>query len=237
VKRLATVVAAVLVLQSTAHAEPAIVGLLDLRGYGVTDVVLAKFGESVEEGLSGSHDFQAASRDRMQEMLQQSSWSPACTVGPCLSEVHTQTGADYVVTAGLTGSGESYRFTLTLVATSTGDVAQQISQSCPACTVEDLGSAATLATIELINGVDTAAPKRPHTVPIAEVKRIEANAKKHAHTLRSTSVLTLGVALVTGALGGYFVHKGRTDVGYPLLGATAGLATSGVVMLGLSFRF
>ena len=227
----------VVVYTSTAGADPAVVGLLDLRGTGVDDVVLQKFGEAVEDGLEGSNGFTSAPRDRMEQMLQNSTWSPACTVGPCLAEVRAQTGADYVVTAGVTGSGESYRFTITLVGTKTGDVVRQISQSCPACTVEDLASATTLATIELINGVDSAAPVRPTTVPIAQLDAAEHRAARHAPMLRRTAVLVLGVALLTGALGGYFLSKDRTDVGYPLFGTTAGLAASGVVMLGLSFRF
>jgi len=235
--RTAIVALLVVVTTTTASADPAVVGLLDLRGTGVDEVVLQKFGDSVEDGLEGAKDFQAAPRDRMQQMLQSSSWSPACTVGPCLSEVAAQTGADYVVTAGVTGSGDSYRFTITLVATKNGDVVRQISQSCPACTVEDLSSATTLATIELINGVDSAAPVRPTTVPIAQLEAAQQRAAHHASTLRRTAVLVVGVALLTGALGGYFVSKDRSDVGYPLLGTTAGLAASGVVMLGLSFRF
>ena len=51
------------------------------------------------------------------------------------------------------------------------------------------------------------------------------------------AAVNISVAGVAGALGAYFVDKGRTVVGYPLVGATAGLATSGVVMLALSFRF
>jgi hypothetical protein len=235
VRRLAALI--VVLTTSTASADPAVVGLLDLRGSGVDDTVLQKFGDAVEDGLEGGKDFQAAPRDRMQQMLSTSNWSPACTVGPCLSEVASQTGADYVVTAGVTGSGESYRFTITLVGTKTGDVVRQISQSCPACTVEDLASAATLATIELINGVDSAAPKRPTTVPIAQLREAQQRAAHHASVLRKTAVLVIGVAILTGALGGYFANKGRTDVGYPLLGTTAGLAASGVVMLGLSFEF
>lgn len=221
---------------SIASADPAVVGLLDLRGTGVSDVVLGKFGDAVEEGLDGA-DLTAAPRDRMQQMLASSSWSPACTVGPCLSEVRTQTGADYVVTAGLTGSGESYRFTITLVGTKNGDVIRQMSQSCPACNVEDLASAATLATIELLNAVDTTAPDRGVAPPSDEVIKLRARVARHAGSVRRAAVLVLGVGLLTAAAGGYFLSKDRSDVGYPLLGVTAGLATSGVVMLGLSFRF
>jgi hypothetical protein len=219
-----------------ALAEPQIVGLLDVRGDGVSNVVLATFSEAVEEGLAGADDFQPASKVRMHEMLAASSWSSGCIVGPCLAEVRAQTDAGYVVIAGVTGSGESYRFTVTLIETGKGQVVDQRSESCPACTVEDLSSAATLATIELINSVDVTAVT-DDSARAAENVVLRGRVHRHARLVRRAGVLVLGLGLLTAAGAAYFVHKDDLDVGYPLLGATAGLAVSGAVMLGLSFQF
>jgi hypothetical protein len=227
------VIAAVLAGPTSAHARPEVVGLLDVRGVDVSDVVLETFAEAVDEGLAGAEAFQPASRDRMHEMLAQSSWSAACVLGECLAEVRAQTGAGYVVTAGLSASGESYRFVITLIETEKGEVVRQVSDTCPACTVEDLASAATLATIELINNVEPEGP----VDDAGRVAVLEHRAHGHKVAIRRATLLVIGAGILTGSTAAYFVHKGRTDVGYPLLGATAGLAVSGAVMLGLSFRF
>jgi hypothetical protein len=213
-----------------------VVGLLDVRGVGVSDVVLEAFAEAVEEGLAGADGFQTASRERMHEMLAQSTWSAACTIGECLSEVRAQTGADYVLVAGLQGRGESYRFTLSLLETERGSVVEQASETCPACTVEDVVSAATLATIELINSIEPGVAKEGELVA-AENVVLRGRVRGHARSVRRGALLVSGLALLTAGAGAYFVQKDRTDVGYPLLGATGGLVVSGAVMLGLSFRF
>jgi hypothetical protein len=222
-------------LGTTAHADTPVVGLLDVRGDGVNDEILKTFSDAIEEGLDGAEDLQPAKLDRMREMLAQSNWSPACSMGPCLTEVQSQTGADYVVVAGVFGSGESYRFTITLLDTAKGQVVGQDSEGCPACTVEDLASAATLATIQLVNGIGATPTEKPQTSP--EVAQLRRRVAHHAALVRRGGVLLLGVGLLAAGAAAYFHHKDQDDVGYPLLGATAGLAVSGVVMLGISFRF
>jgi hypothetical protein len=233
--RRAAAVLIVLLWPATALAEPAIVGLLDVRADGVSDVVKATFSEAVEEGLAGADDFQPASNVRMRQMLAASTWSAGCIVGPCLAEVRAQTDAGYVVNAAVTGTGESYRFTITLIETGKGEVVRQMSETCPACTVEDLASAATLATIELINSVDVNEPAPAD--PALEVAGLRRRVHRHARMVRRTGVLVVGMGLLTAAGALYFIHKDDLDVGYPLLGATAGLAVSGAVMFGLSFQF
>lgn len=211
---------------SAAHAER-IVGVLDVRGDGVGEVVLARFTEAIEEGLGGDDSITGATQKRMKEMLASTAWSPACLVGACLAEVGAQTGAEWVVTAGLTGAGESYRYTITLLDTAEGRVIQQVSDTCAACTVDDVASQATLAVLGLINeGVEV------DPTPEAPVR-----ANHHARTLRRAAILVSGVALLAAGAGYYFAHEDREDVGYPLLGAAGGLAASGALMLGLSFRF
>jgi hypothetical protein len=220
---------AVLLLVATAapaRADEEVVGLLEVRGDGVDQDTLDRFAEAVEDGL-GAIDWVTAPRDRLQEMLAASSWTPACIVGPCLREVRAQTGADYVVNAGLAASGMSYRFTLTLIGTETGAVIAQKDESCPACTIDDVIASVTIATIALVNEVPPAeAPPAP-----------PPERRNPASTLRRTGLLFLGVSLVAGAVAYYLHDKDRDDVGYPLAGAAGGLALSGAVVLGISLRF
>lgn len=208
-----------------------IVGLLDVRSDGVDAVVGDRFAAAIEEGLEGSSGFTAATQERMLQMLANTAWSPACLVGPCLAEVRAQTGAAYVVTAGVTGSGQSYRLTISLIETEQGALVGQVTETCPACTVEDVASSAMLSTIELINGLE-GEPEGAATVVVPP-----GRARNHARTLKRTGMLFVGSALLAAGAGYYFLDKDRDQVGYPLLGAAAGLAVSGTVMLGLSFRF
>jgi len=230
--------AAVALVASPAVATPAekVIGLLDVRADGVDDPVVLRFGEAVEEGLSGLDDYQAAPRTRMTEMLQQSAWSSACTAGPCLREVRSQTGAELVVTAGLAGTGMSYRFTLTLLDTEEGLVLRQVSETCPACTVEDLASQATLATIELVTGSSGSEVPRPMPDE-APLRAMERRVGRNQTMARRAGLLVTAAGLVAGAAGYYFQDKDRHRLSYPLLGAAGGLTASGLVMLGLSFRF
>jgi hypothetical protein len=115
-------------------------------------------------------------------------------------------------------------------------VVVQKAETCPACTVEDVASAATLATIELINDVEPGAEHAGDSLA-AENLVLRRRVGGHARSLRRASLLVAGIGLVTAGAAGYFLQKDRTDVGYPLLGATGGLVASGAVMLGLSFRF
>lgn len=227
-----------------AGAEPApapgppqtVVGLLDVRGDGVEPVVLDRFAEAVEEGLAGGEGLVPAPRARLLEMLAASSWSPACVVGPCLAEVRSQTAVERVVVGALAGSGQSYRFSLTLLDTARGAVLLQVNESCPACTVDDLASTATLATIALVNG--TAEVETP---PASETE-LRADALQdqlagHARRVRRAAVLLTGLAVVTGAVGAYFVAEDRGSLGYGLAGGAAGLVAAGAVMFGLSTSF
>jgi len=231
--------AAVGLAAAPASATPAekVIGLLDVRADGVDEPVASRFGEAVEDGLTGLDGYQIAPRKRMQEMLAATSWSSACTVGPCMAEVRAQTGAAFVVTAGLAGSGMSYRYTLTLLDTEDGTILRQVSESCPACTVEDLESQATLATIELVTGAAGEHVRSKVTVDVGRVTLLEDRVRRHARITRRTAVLLIGVAAVAAAVGTYLLDKDQDDVSYPLLGAAGGLAASGVVMLGLSLRF
>jgi hypothetical protein len=110
-----------------------------------------------------------------------------------------------------------------------------MSETCPACTVEDLASSATLATIELINSVDVSTVGQDPRA--AEVAVLQGRVHRHVRSVRRTAALVLGLGLLSAVGAAYFVHKDDTDVGYPLAGAAAGLVVSGAAMLGLSFSF
>ena len=215
-----------------AAAQQRVVGLLDVRGDGVEPVVLERFAAAIEEGMESTDELVAAPRSRMHEMLEQSSWSSACLVGKCLVEVKQQTGADLVVVGGLTGSGESYRFTVTILDTTTGQVIDQSTDSCPACTLEDVATQVTLATIELINAASELPVAAP---PVAS--RSDGRGRGHARAARVAGLVTLGVAVLAAGIGYYFHDDDRDELGYPLLGAGVGLAVGGTAMLGLSLRF
>lgn len=230
----AAAVALALVAASAGVARadaPPVVGLLEVRGDGVEDVVVERFAAAVEDGLAGADAYTPAPRSRMVEMLAQSTWSTACLVGPCLTEVRNQTGAVLVVTAGIAGSGQSYRYTITVVETEHGAVVGQVSEACPACTLEDLAAQATIDTIEVIASVPP-----PDALP-AEAEPAPVRGRRHARTLRRTAVVFGGLAVLGAAAAFYFHDKDRDEVSYPLFGAAAGLAASGTVMLGLSLRF
>ncbi len=221
-----------------ARAEDRIVGLLDVRGDGVPDVVLARFAEAIEDGLASGEGLQPATLERMQQMLEDSSWSTACTAGPCLAEVRAQTHADLVVTAGLIATGQSYRFTITLLDATSGEVLTQVDEACPACTVDDVASQATMATMGLLNLGDTGGTPEPRSVALdPRVTVLERRVAGHARSLRRTGMLVVGVALLAAGAGLYFLENDRTNVAYPLFGAAGGLAAAGTTMLGLSLRF
>src|SRR5262249_60418341 len=88
-------------------------------------------------------------------------WTERCVVGQCLQEVRTQTRADLVLLAALTGSGTSFGYVVTLVRTDTGRVLAQEQERCDVCTVSEALSAATLATVKILNAVPERLPEQP----------------------------------------------------------------------------
>lgn len=229
--RVALSVVVVASAAAPARADEWIVGVLDVRGEGVSEAAVVRFGEGIEEGVGSDDALTLAPQVRMKEQLASTAWSTACVVGPCLAEVHAGTGAQRVITAGLTGAGESYRYTITMVDTRSGEVLGQVSDTCAACTVDDVAAQATISTLRLLDEVDD--PDDDGAAPVTAPNRGEG----HARTLRRASVLVLGLALLAAGAGGYFTHEDETDVGYPLLGLAGGFAASGTLMLGLSAKF
>jgi hypothetical protein len=220
----------------TARAGRPVVGLLDVRADGVEQIVIDRFIEGIEEGLSGG-DHVSAPRERLAAMLARSAWSPACSVGPCLSEVRAQTGAALVVTGGISGSGLSYRFTLTLIETEHGRVIGQKAESCPACTIDDLASAVTLATIELVSGLAPVEGGEGLLDAERRLSALQGRVRDHGRSTRRTALLFVSAAVIAGVSGYYFLDQDRDRVGYPLLGTAGGLAAAGAVTFALSYRF
>jgi hypothetical protein len=241
VRRTLTAAAVALVIaawSAPARADEQIVGLLDVAGADVDAAVLDRFTHAVEDGLAGG-DMTAAPLARMREALARSQWNRDCLVGPCLDEVRAQTGADVVAIAALTAMGQAYRFTITLLDTRTGNVLSQVSEDCVACTVEDLGSSATMATIALLNGAGSTRTPDVLTpvAPLDQVKRLERRVADHKRTIRRGGLLLIGASLLAGGAAAYFLTEDRDEVGYPVAGAAGGLFASGAVVLGLSLTF
>jgi hypothetical protein len=238
--RVVLIIVALAAMVAPARAEdPQVVGLLDVRGTDVDAAVLDKFTHAVEDGLGGSDELTPATLARMREALSRSQWNPDCVVGPCLDEVREQTGAQIVAIAALTAIGQTYRYTITLLDTGTGHVLAQVSEDCVACTVEDVMSSATMATIALLNGAgETRTPEEIQPpASLAQVQALERRVGDHKRTIRRGGLLVIGAALLAGGAAAYFLSEERDEVGYPLAGAAGGLAASGAVMLGLSLTF
>ncbi len=208
-----------------------IVGVLDVRVDGVSPTAAERFESNIEEGL-GSTEYWVATRKRMREILAGSSWSEGCSFGPCLAEVHKQTGADLVVDAYFQAAGSSYRFVVTLVDTTTGQITAQVADHCDVCTLTEALDAAALATIGLVHGAEGAVP--------AERAAIGAGPHADAHpgrAVRRTALLLLGGAVIAGGTAAYFGHSGNDKLGYSAAGAAAGLGVAGIAVLGISFSF
>ena len=214
-------------------ANQRIVGVLDVRVEGVPPEIAAQFQQQLEVQLDTKH-FWLAPRSRMHEMMANSTkWTEGCVVGACLREVKTQSGADLVLLAALTGSGTSFGYVVTLVRTDTGAVLEQKSERCDVCTVSEALANATLATVQLLNNVPDKLPDAEHDakVRLAQVQATAdtqvAAAKHHPHAV-ATGVLITGLAVAAGGAGLYFANK---DAGVATAAAGGGLVLGGLIAL------
>src|SRR5262249_1744753 len=144
------------VLAGLAHAQPPtgdkrrIVGILDVRVDGVPVEIQRQFQSDLEKHLD-SRAYWLAPQERIREMMSNSTkWTEGCVVGSCLSELKTQTGAELVLLAAITGSGTSFGYVVTLVRTDTGRMLAQDASRCEVCTVKEVLASATLAAAKLL---------------------------------------------------------------------------------------
>jgi len=212
-----------------------VVGILEVRVEGLPDEVKERFQRGLEDQFDTKH-YWLASRSRMKQLLMRSTkWTEGCVVGQCLAEVRSQTGAELVLLAALTGSGTSFGYVVTLVRTDTGRVLAQDSERCDVCTVSEAMAKATLATVGLLNNVPDKLPDEAAEQGAAvdtAVGRVERKLAAHdKHTTRLGVVLTvLGLA---AAVGGAVMYELDAKSSYALPTAVGGgaLAAGGVVVL------
>lgn len=212
-----------------------IVAILDVHVDGVAPEVASQFQSSLEAQVDTKH-YWLAPRNRVHELMANSTkWTDGCFVGTCLAEVKTQTGADLVLLAALTGSGTSFGFVVTLVRTDTGHVLAQESQRCDVCTVNEVIAESTLAVIKLLTSVPERLPDQAadHGVEIdLAVKPLSEKvvAQHHHHTVIGATLTIAG--LVAAAAGtALYVTQGHPSYGLATAAAGGGLAFGGIVAL------
>jgi hypothetical protein len=212
-----------------------IVSVLEVRVDGVPEEVKQSFQRRIDEQLDTKHYWLASRARTKQMMLRSTTWTEGCLVGPCVTEVRAQTGAELVLLAALTGAGTSFGYVVTLVRTDTGRVLQQHSERCDVCTVNEAMDKATQATIALLDNVPDKLPDeaaaRAQTVELA-VDRVKRElTERDRHTTRIGVALTL-VGLAATATGSA-LYLLQNQPSYALATAVGGgaLAASGVVVL------
>lgn len=221
-----------------AGSKQRIVGILDVKVEGVPPDIAAQFQQILETQVDTKH-YWLAPRSRMHELMANSTkWTEGCIVGTCLREVRAQTNAELVLLVALTGSGTSFGYVVTLVRTDTGRVLAQEQERCDVCTVNEALSAATLATVKILNAVPQRLPDEPFvtgtmvraaTEPLEDQITSLESAKHHAKVLGVALTLVGIVAAAAGAT--VYYTQDHTTTGIVAAAAGGGLALGGVVSL------
>jgi len=238
-----TIVAVVLTLATLAGSAAAqgvgdkrrIVGILDVRVDGVPKEIARQFQVDLEKQLD-SKAYWLAPQQRMRELMSNSTkWTEGCFVGPCLAEVRTQTGADVVLLASISGSGTSFGYVVTLMRTDTGRFVAQETSRCEVCTVNEALTSATLAALKLLTSVPSTLADE-EVAAGAEVVRLrqglvaEHDKTKRRHRIVGIALTLTGIAIAGAGMTAYFV-KDRADGGLGAAGVGLGVAGAGVVTL------
>jgi hypothetical protein len=176
----------------------------------------------------------------MREMLGGSTrWTEGCLLGPCMTEVRRQTQAHLVLTVFLQGLGTTYRHVITLIRTDTGAVVDQRTDVCVACAQSEAITKATSAILDMVSKApdldqaDGPDPTKVERELVAPMRSKLANTRRRT---RITGVVLLAAAVAGAGVGMYF-RSTDDDMATPALAASAGLAASGVVVLGMSFAW
>jgi hypothetical protein len=219
----------------TAGDKRRIVGILDVRVDGVPKETAAQFQADLEKQLD-SRSYWLAPRSRMHEMMTNSTrWTDGCLVGPCLTEVRTQTRAEVVLLAAISGSDTSFGYVVTLMRTDSGRVLSQAAERCDVCTVNEALTNATLAAVRLLTEVPDELPDESADLR-AEAAR-DAAAKDGAHTEtrrrhRSVALTTLATGLaVAGAGVALYFAQDKPDYALATAAIGGGLSLGGVIAL------
>lgn len=145
-----------------------------------------------------------------------------------------------MILAALEGSGTTFGFVVTLVRTDNGRVLLQEAERCDVCTLNEAMTAATLATIKLLNAVPDKLPdetaqyrlERELAVDAVERKRTAA-ARRHKRIGVTLTITGLVIAAAGGAL---YALKSDDDLGeYALIGGAAGAGLAAGGLLSIAF--
>ncbi|HEU4615303.1 MAG TPA: hypothetical protein VFS15_24585 [Kofleriaceae bacterium] len=212
-----------------------IVGILDVRVEGVPKEIQRQFQSDLENQLD-SREYWLAGEQRMRELMANSTkWTEGCFVGKCLTEVKTQTGADLVLLASITGAGTSFGYVVTLMRTDTGNVLAQEASRCEVCTVNEVLASATLAAVKLLTAVPDKLPDEAAEQSAAldlATKNLQAEVR-HAegHSRAMGIALTLVGVVAAGAGMTAYLAMDKPTSALAGAGVGAGLALGGVVVL------
>lgn len=210
-----------------------VIGLLDVRAEGVSATAAEVFTKEIEQSLEMS-GLAVAPRQNLLEYLAGTPWNGACLIGPCLAPLRSHGGVETVVEVALATNGPSYHYVITLLDTATGAPIGQLARKCDVCTTQEAFAAASLAVVELVNGVGEAAPPDPAiATPMVETRRLDRARRRTRF---------VGIGLVVGAAaaaaGSYFLFRDERDtLGGAAAGAAGALGVAGVTSIGISFAF
>lgn len=232
--------AAILQTSSESVRPPAgdkrrIVGILDVRVEGVPEEIERQFQSDLEKHLD-SREYWLAPQQRLRELMANSTkWTEGCVVGNCLQEVKTQTGADIVLLASITGSGTSFGHVVTLMRTDTGRMLAQDASRCEVCTVNEALTSATLAAVKLLTSLPPKLPdeaaEQSAALELATSKvRDEHQATVRRHRRVGIAMTVAGILAAGAGLTAYFVMD-RPPEALGGAGVGAGLALGGVFAL------
>lgn len=211
------------------------VALLEVRVEGLPDEVKDELWRQLDQSIDTKRFWLPDRSYLKSRMMGSTKWTEGCIVGPCLTDVHTHTGADLVLLAALSGSGTSFGYVVTLIRTDTGHLVEQEAERCDVCTVNEAVSGATLAAGRLLSSVpdklsDEAADQAAAVEREIGKARDEVAAHDH-HTAKIGTVLTVvGLAAAATGLALYFTQDQPTYAAVTAVGGGA-LAAGGLIVL------
>ena len=211
------------------------VALLEIRIEGLPDEVKDELRRQIDAGIDNKRFFLPDRKYVKQRMMASTKWTEGCVVGRCLAEIRTQSGADLVLLAALSGSGTSFGYVVTLVRTDTGRVVDQESERCDVCTVNEVIRSAALAASNLLASMPDKLPDEAAEQTAATEREIgKARAELAAHDRHTTRVGTvLAVVGLAAAVTGLALYATQDQPTYAAATAVGGgaLAASGLIVL------
>lgn len=213
-----------------------VIGILDIRVDGAPPEVGAQFQRDLESQVDIDHYF-LAPRTRMREIMANSTrWTEGCLIGPCLADVKTNTNADVVLLAALSGEGTSFGWVVTLVRTDSGSVLGQRAERCDVCTVNEALSTAALATVDLLSTIpDTLPDEHPHSPDpaLSAVAPLHAKIERLEHRHRATGIglAIAGLAIAAAGSALYLIETPHPTYGAATAAGGMGLAVGGLVLM------